>query len=67
MHSTVARNQQALTLSRPPEQANTPKKKCSFRDKLLSMRDLLPRRETTDLIGNNLFRIEYEDGDRRRP
>jgi hypothetical protein len=54
--------------SRPPEAAvDQNKKKLSFRDKLLGNQDPIPRRETVDLISKKLFRIEFEDGDRRRP
>ncbi|MCI13168.1 hypothetical protein A2U01_0034284, partial [Trifolium medium] len=53
--------------SRPPDNGDLNKKKCSFRDKLLGNQEPIPRRETVDLISKKLFRIEFEDGDRRRP
>jgi hypothetical protein len=62
-----AHGQPTPTPSRPPDSADQNKKKVSFRDKLLGSQDPLPRRETVDLINNKLFRIEFEDGDRRRP
>ncbi|PNY06441.1 hypothetical protein L195_g002907 [Trifolium pratense] len=52
---------------RPPDPHQASNQKCSFRDKLLGNQAPVPRRETVDLIGKNLFRIEFEDGDRRRP
>jgi hypothetical protein len=59
--------QQAPSPTRPPESTDTGKKKCSFRDKLLGNQAPPLRRETVDLIGKKLFRIEFENGDRRRP
>jgi hypothetical protein len=53
--------------SRPPDHVDQHKKTPSFRDKLLGSQEPLPRRETVDLISKKLFRIEFEDGDRRRP
>ncbi|GAU32943.1 hypothetical protein TSUD_153600 [Trifolium subterraneum] len=53
--------------TRPPESTQATKQKCSFRDKLLGNQAPVPRRETIDLIGQKLFRIEFENGDRRRP
>ncbi|MCH91040.1 hypothetical protein A2U01_0011964, partial [Trifolium medium] len=53
--------------TRPPETTQASKQKCSFRDKLLGNQAPIPRRETIDLIGQKLFRIEFENGDRRRP
>jgi hypothetical protein len=67
MQTTTAHSQQPSAPLRPPEHVDTHKKKCSFRDKLLGNQEPVPRRETVDLIGKNLFRIEFEDGDRRRP
>jgi hypothetical protein len=67
MHSATDTSQQILAPSRPPDRVDTHNKKCSFRDKLLGNQEPAPRRETVDLIGKNLFRIEFEDGDRRRP
>jgi hypothetical protein len=67
MHSTSGHSQQPPAPSRPPDQADTQKKKVSFRNKLLGNQEPAPRRETIDLIGKKLFRIEFEDGDRRRP
>jgi hypothetical protein len=67
MHSATDTSQQIPAPSRPPDRVDTHNKKCSFRDKLLGNQEPAPRRETVDLIGKNLFRIEFEDGDRRRP
>jgi hypothetical protein len=53
--------------SRPPDQVDQNKKKLSFRDKLLGNQEPILKRDTVDLISKKLFRIEYEDGDRRRP
>lgn len=67
MHPTTDTRQHIPAPSRPPDGVDTHKKKCSFRDKLLGNQEPAPRRETVDLIGQKLFRIEFEDGDRRRP
>ncbi|KAK2421880.1 zinc ion binding / nucleic acid binding protein [Trifolium repens] len=61
MQTTTAHSQQPSAPLRPPEHVDTHKKKCSFRDKLLGNQEPVPRRETVDLIGKNLFRIEFED------
>jgi hypothetical protein len=53
--------------TRPPDPSQAAYQKCSFRDKLLGNQAPVPRREAIDLIGHKLFRIEFEDGDRRRP
>ncbi|KAK2412313.1 zinc ion binding / nucleic acid binding protein [Trifolium repens] len=62
-----AHGQPSPAPSRPPESADHNKKKLSFRDKLLGNQEPIPKRDTVDLISKKLFRIEYEDGDRRRP
>lgn len=36
----------------------------SFRDKVLGENGHVQRREKTDLIGHNLFKIEYVDGNK---
>lgn len=43
------------------------KGKVSFRDKLIGSKDPAPRRERIDLLSKNLFRIDFEEGDRLRP
>ncbi|MCI43623.1 hypothetical protein A2U01_0064861, partial [Trifolium medium] len=48
--------------TRPPETTQASKQKCSFRDKLLGNQAPILRRETIDLIGQKLFRIEFENG-----
>ncbi|GAU48967.1 hypothetical protein TSUD_188140 [Trifolium subterraneum] len=47
--------------TRPPETVQTNKQKCSFRDKVLGNQAPVPRRETVDLIGQKLFKIEFEN------
>ncbi|MCH88546.1 hypothetical protein A2U01_0009436, partial [Trifolium medium] len=59
--------QPPLSPSRPSDPSQASKQKCSFRDKLLGNQAPVPQRETIDLIGQNLFRIEFENGDRRHP
>ncbi|KAJ1390358.1 putative Transposon TX1 [Sesbania bispinosa] len=52
---------------KPPD--NTPQAtvKASFRDTLIGNKDTGLARERVDLISNNLFRIEHEEGNRLKP
>lgn len=43
------------------------KKSVSFRDKLMGVEESLPRREKVDLIGQKLFTVKLDGGDRLRP
>ncbi|KAJ1380608.1 zinc ion binding nucleic acid binding protein [Sesbania bispinosa] len=52
----------------PPDgKEDSSKPHASFRDKLLAGKDGIKDTTRVDLISNNLFRIEYEDGDRLKP
>ncbi|GAU51251.1 hypothetical protein TSUD_187920 [Trifolium subterraneum] len=56
-----AHGQLPPTPTRPPNHIDPFKKKCSFHDKLLGNQEPVPRREIVDLIGKNMFKIEFQD------
>ncbi|KAJ1432891.1 putative Transposon TX1 [Sesbania bispinosa] len=53
---------------KPPDDAHAEHKvRASFKDTLVGSKSARYARERLDLIGNKLFRIEYENGDRLKP
>ncbi|KAJ1375878.1 hypothetical protein SESBI_50529 [Sesbania bispinosa] len=50
----------------PPDEVLQHKDKASFRDTLIGKKDLRSSQEKIDLMGNKLFRIEYDEGNRTK-